>query len=69
MTSINIKKFKYCAFCKYWYDPLNEAVKPKVASMNYWEINPKMQKQCLIKGCQMKAIASCQKYECKIYSQ
>ena len=29
MKMINIKNTKICAFCKYWYDPTNSAIKPK----------------------------------------
>lgn len=35
---VNIEKTKKCAFCKHWYDPSNNAIKPR---------NPRFN-QCLI---------------------
>ncbi len=65
-VKINIKTAKKCAFCKYWYDPTNEAVSPKYPHMNIWEYDDKSKKKCLKKSIDIRANSFCSKYECKL---
>ena len=34
MTTIDLTVSKKCAFCKYWYDPQNQAIMPKTPNHN-----------------------------------
>ncbi len=65
---VNINHMKKCAFCKYWYDPANSAIAPKVPVINIWEIRDINQKcMCLKKNIPMSANAFCNTgYEKKI---
>ena len=55
-----------CAFCKYWYDPINQHIKPQDAKYNLWKFDAAAKCQCLkcnlTKGAGMK----CDKFESKI---
>ena len=66
MLSVNIKTVKKCAFCKYWYDPINSAINPKSPQINVWEYDDKAKKMCLQTGLNMSGGASCGKYICKV---
>lgn len=46
---INIKHMKKCAICKYWYDPTNSAITPKIPRQNIWIINDPSQKALCMK--------------------
>ena len=37
MKSIDVRYNKRCAFCKYWYDPSNSAIKPVNPKNHSWE--------------------------------
>ena len=65
-NSLNVKLFKKCAFCKYWYDPCNTHIAPKTPSKNIWEYEVNTRCKCLKKNVQMAAFSSCSNYECKI---
>lgn len=66
MITVCIKNSHLCAFCKYWYDPTNEAIYPKNARANFWQYDEKAKKKCLIRNTEIKASGSCRKYECKL---
>ena len=56
----------YCAFCKHWYDPSNNAIKPRNPRFNQWEFDDQCRKMCMKKNLEMNANAFCGWYECKI---
>lgn len=66
MTTANIKREKKCAFCKYWYDPVNRAISPRNPKFNIWEYDEKCKMKCLKKNLDRKANATCSQYECKL---
>lgn len=43
---VNIEKTKKCAFCKHWYDPSNNAIKPRNPRFNQWEFDDQSRKMC-----------------------
>lgn len=65
---VNIKLTKKCAFCKYWYDPINGAIEPKAPIIGLWKINDINQRcMCMKKNIQMPAGAFCSSdYEPKL---
>lgn len=66
MVLTNIKNTHMCAFCKYWYDPTNEAIFPKNPRANFWEFDEKAKKKCLLRNTETKSGISCRKFECKL---
>lgn len=66
MIDVNVKKAKKCALCKYWYDPTNSAIEPKIPSANIWSMDETQKRKCLKKNSDMRAWVSCPKYECKL---
>lgn len=54
---------KACAACKYWNDPTNSAVKPKMR--NVWLYDMDAKNTCLKCGCERKANMRCNDFECK----
>ena len=64
----NIKASKMCAFCKHWYDPMNESIAPKAPTIGVWSYDTRAFKQCLKRGVRMKAGAgtACKDYEGKV---
>ncbi|MCF0111736.1 MAG: hypothetical protein HUJ58_07535 [Erysipelotrichaceae bacterium] len=66
MMTINIKSVHKCAFCKYWYDPTNSAITPRNARLNLWRFDENAKCMCMKKNFEMKAIATCPHYECKL---
>lgn len=66
MSVVNIKTMKKCAFCKYWYDPMNSAISPQSPQFNIWEFDDNAKKKCLQRNCDMSANGFCGKYECKV---
>jgi hypothetical protein len=66
MVTVNIKTIKKCAFCKYWYDPTNSAIRPKSPKINIWEYDDKAKCKCLQKNFNMSANAFCGKYTLKL---
>ena len=56
---------KNCAFCRYWYDPTNSAIRPK--SGVYWEYDTDAKRRCMKKvKAEMQSWASCGDYVCKV---
>ena len=68
MPIVNIKNVKKCAFCKYWYDPMNTAVSPYSPKINLWKFDDKCKNKCLKKNYEISSSAFCEKYECKLKS-
>ena len=68
MQLVNRKNtsIKKCAFCKYWYDPTNSAIKPKDPRAGFWEFDERAKKMCLTRNIEMTAYENCHKYEGKI---
>ena len=66
MQTVNIKTIKKCAFCKYWYDPTNSAIKPRSPKINLWEYDDKAKCMCLKKNFEMHSSAFCGDYELKL---
>lgn len=64
--SIGSVKVKMCAFCKYWYDPNNEAISPKSPAIGLWEYDEKAKRKCMKSGLNVSSRASCKRFECKI---
>ena len=62
----NNSAIKKCAFCSYWYDPMNSAIKPKAASIGYWEFDPSAKSVCLEKNVEIKSFQCCYRFKCKI---
>lgn len=64
---VNIKSAKYCAFCKYWYDPTQSCITPKNPRINIWEYDTGAKNLCLQKNLKIAANhVACNKYECKV---
>ena len=57
---------KKCAFCKHWYDPTNQYIKPKTPSLGMWQYESSAKCMCLLKNIQMPASHQCPKFENKI---
>ena len=66
MLTINIKRNRKCAFCKYWYDPTNSAIEPVTPQYGVWKYNKNMKSKCLKRSGDWSAFASCKYYECKL---
>lgn len=66
MTTIDLTVSKKCAFCKYWYDPQNQAIMPKTPNHNIWSYDDTVRKKCLKRNLEVLAMNSCGDYECKI---
>ena len=66
MQLINVKCVKKCAICKHWYDPTNEAIRPKSPKVNLWEYDNKARKMCLKRNVETPGFSVCGKFECKL---
>ena len=66
MNSADIKRTKHCAFCKHWYDPTNECIRPKAPKMNLWEYDEKAERMCFLYNSKRPGFAFCRKYDGKI---
>lgn len=68
MISITLRgnNNKRCAFCKYWYDPTNQYIKPKTPTLGMWQYESSAKSMCLAKNNQMSASHQCPKFENKI---
>ena len=65
-TSIKSKNFKKCAFCKHWYDPTNQFIRPKYPNNGIWEYDSNATAQCLKSNLKRRAYGSCNQYDCKL---
>lgn len=66
MVQTNVKTNKYCAFCKYWYDPTNQHIQPVSPAHNMWKYETTAKCMCLKKNYPMGAGFNCANYQCKI---
>lgn len=66
--TLDARRVKKCAFCKYWYDPINSAISPKSPKIGLWEIKDVNQKCiCTKKNISMPANGFCsQDFESKL---
>lgn len=55
-----------CAFCEYFYDPTQEVITPKKGSSETWEYVTNAEKLCRLKGMNVVAKGSCQKFKCRV---
>lgn len=64
----NAKRCKLCAFCEYWYDPGNKAIKAVNIGMGRWDYDENASSQCTqAPGVKMrKSWQSCTFWKCKI---
>lgn len=63
-TLVNVSSCKYCAFCKFWWDPTCKFIQPKIGNQWYYESSGKC--LCVKKGIDMPAIQTCSNFRCKI---
>ena len=68
MELVNSKNasIRKCAFCKYWYDPVNAAIQPKDPRIGFWLYDPQMKAKCILRNIEKPGFANCHKYECKL---
>lgn len=56
-----------CAFCKFFYDPVNEVIAPKRGQKDMWEFATRVKKPCTQKANrEVESQSICPKYECKL---
>lgn len=58
------KKNRWCVFCKYWYDPTNSALKPRL-NKNLFDVDDKIKNRCSKKKLLTQAISNCPFFERK----
>lgn len=62
---VNINTVKVCAFCKYWYDPTNNAINPKIGQL--WEFDTEMDAKCMKNNLlKRRSFQTCSMFEKKI---
>lgn len=66
MTPVSIKKTRQCAFCKYWYDPCNIHIEPKVGALGIWKYDNSAKSKCLKRNLIVPAFSTCNHYACKV---
>ncbi len=68
MQLVNVKtnKIAKCAFCKHWYDPTNEGIRPKQPAAGFWEFDPNRRSLCDIRNSEMAGAQFCGKFESKV---
>lgn len=59
-------KLKRCAFCKYWYDPTNQYIKPHIPQHGYWKFEPYVRCKCLKTNLDSASQMNCSKFENKL---
>ena len=55
-----------CAFCKYWYDPMSQAIRPKAPIVGFGEYDQLAESQCLVRNMKTRGVQSCNQFVCKI---
>ena len=53
-----------CAFCKMWYDPTNQHIRPK--NKSYWEYDNNAECKCLRTNAMRKGYQYCHYFESKM---
>ena len=56
---------RHCAFCKYWYDPTNSAIRP-LKNRGAWEYDTTIKCKCRLMNVDKAAQTSCRKFESKL---
>lgn len=59
-------KNKRCAFCRYWYDPTNQYIKPQDPKHGIWKFEMNAKCLCLKCNLQKRAGMRCDKFENKL---
>ena len=57
LMNLNHPASHKCAFCKHWYDPMNQAIQPKA---------PLAENQCMVRNMKTRGVQSCNQFVCKI---
>ncbi len=65
-TNIKMHNLKKCAFCRYWYDPTNSAIRPINAVIGTWYYDGEMKNQCTLRGSSRKGREFCSRFEMKL---
>ena len=60
----NIKTARYCAFCKYWWDPSCSHIEPQYGTQ--WRFDTNARCRCIKRSVDMEGIANCSQYRCKV---
>ena len=50
----------------YWYDPMNQAIRPKAPIVGFGEYDPLAESQCLVRNMKTRGVQSCNQFVCKI---
>lgn len=50
LMNLNHPDSHKCAFCKHWYDPMNQAIRPKAPIVGFWEYDPLAENQCMVRN-------------------
>lgn len=66
LRGTNIKTSKLCAFCKYWYDPANLAIRPQNTKAGAWQYDDTTWNICQLHGTKRRSGMGCVKYIGKI---
>ena len=66
LMNLNHPASHKCAFCKYWYDPMNQAIRPKAPIVGFGEYDPLAESQCLVRNMKTRSVQSCNQFVCKI---
>lgn len=66
LVNKNNGSIRKCAFCKHWYDPMNQAIAPKAPNIGLWEYNARLKAKCLSRGSETDSFYGCNRFECKL---
>ena len=61
---VNLTAVKFCAFCKYWWDPACQYIKPNINTQ--WYLEPSGRCRCIKRGTDTSANQTCQNFKCNI---
>lgn len=65
-TNVRTSSARKCVFCKHWYDPTNQYIRPKYPSNGIWEYDNNASSKCLLSNLERKSYGHCNKFEVKI---
>jgi len=60
----NCQKNRWCCFCKYWYDPTNSALTPRL-NRDMYDVDKTVKCRCTCKNLLTPAVGNCPKFEKK----
>ena len=66
MNAIDTRIVKICAFCKYWYDPTNQHIKPKNPMSGIWYFDKNAKSQCMLNSTKKRSDSGCNKFDKKV---